>query len=114
MCMQCPDILTLWSPCGNAGYGESGGLGNGYFLNSNIPVAVSGGLSFRQIDSGTETTCGLLAVSDGIAALASICCQRSVNFTNGLAPAHRHTHLYVDSSIPAAPEPSLQRQHQRP
>ena len=38
---------------------SSGQLGNGATVQSNVPVAVSGGLTFTQIDTGAAFACGL-------------------------------------------------------
>lgn len=41
------------------GGGEHGQLGNGTFVNSDTPVAVSGGLSFASVQAGEIRTCGV-------------------------------------------------------
>ncbi|KAI3432288.1 hypothetical protein D9Q98_003848 [Chlorella vulgaris] len=43
-----------------AGSGDSGELGTGGTSQSNIPVAVSGGLTFSHIAAGTSYSCGVL------------------------------------------------------
>ena len=43
-----------------AGYGGNGGLGNGEFNDSAVPVPVVGGKAFTQISAGVAT-CGLEA-----------------------------------------------------
>jgi alpha-tubulin suppressor-like RCC1 family protein len=41
------------------GYNGNGGLGNGTFTSSTVPVPVSGGLSFGSIAAGGAFTCGV-------------------------------------------------------
>lgn len=41
------------------GFNGDGELGNGTLANSNAPVAVSGGLTFKSISAGFASTCGL-------------------------------------------------------
>lgn len=41
------------------GFNGNGELGNGGTGNSTVPVAVSGGLTFKSISAGFESTCGL-------------------------------------------------------
>ena len=70
-----PSVTTsnAWHSCGVTaqgaaycwGYNVDGQLGDGTDINSNVPVAVSGGATFQSVDAGGWHSCGM--ASDGVA-----------------------------------------------
>jgi alpha-tubulin suppressor-like RCC1 family protein len=47
------------------GKNSSGQLGNGTTASTNVPVAVSGGLTFRSLAMGELHTCGIVGAGPG-------------------------------------------------